>query len=218
MEGDTNLEMTAGTIATATTIGLNVKASAFNGDLTVTGSAGVDYILGGKGHNILTGGAGVDTIDLSASKAVHDAVGLTGIVAAANGDVIKGFEVGAAATADTVFLNAPAALTGSGVTLNAVAEGGKLKLDSAAAATTVNELSVDIGADAKTAAGILNHIDDTASDTYKGHLIVYGEGNAYLYYVDETDSNQKIDSGELHLIGTFEGIAAGGFENGNVVW
>ena len=69
---------------------LTVDASALSGDLTVTTEDGDDTIIGGRGVNTIGLMGGVDTVDLTLSEGIVDAVYILGVTGTDITDATKG--------------------------------------------------------------------------------------------------------------------------------
>jgi hypothetical protein len=54
-----------------------------------------------------------------------------------------------------------------------------------------------------------------ASKTFLTDMLAYQGGNAYLYIASDTSDNGTIAASEIALVGTFTGVAAGGFTAAN---
>ena len=203
-------------------------AGSGNDVLNLVGSTGGETLRGSVKNDVITGGEGRDTIDLSDGGA--DTVVMTGIVAAANRDVITGFTVGTGTGADTVRL-ADAATTKShtGASfIEVVALAPSAALTFGTDNADILEFSFNLAGDGGTndldnftnGTGLLNSLGQNLlvkSDGNDGFVIAYQGGNAYLYHIDEgTDSDSgAVQAAEIALIGVFNNIAVGGFVSQN---
>jgi len=199
------------------------------GTNTLTGGAGADIITAGSGADVVTGGLGIDTINLSAGGA--DTVNLASVLSAANRDVVTGFQVGTAAGADTVRLAAldTSAGTGAGdaiVIQNQAA--APVAAVSILAANDLLELSfnlfgsgtaldLDLYTDGTGLLGALGQPVSFSAEVGMGYIVVYQDGNAYLFHAADSSVADAgvLQANEIQLVGTFNGVAVGGFEATN---
>src|SRR5690606_39079884 len=96
---------------------VNLQAGELTGSLIVTGSGANDILVGGSGTNHITGGNGVDTIDISKSAGVGgDWIDLRAVTLAVLRDVVIDFDAGAGG--DKIVFSAinTSATTGAGQT------------------------------------------------------------------------------------------------------
>ncbi len=121
--------LTLGTLVTGSNV--NVNASTFKGNLSVTAATGNVTITGGDGADSLTGGSGVDTISGGAGKDV--------ITGAAGGDVLSGGTGRDAFVIGTKAHSGTGTLTGSTTSFDKISDFGKVS--SAASATEVAAMS-----------------------------------------------------------------------------
>lgn len=204
------------------------------GNNTLNGGAGADNITGGAGNDTITGGTGIDSINISSGGT--DTINLSGVVATANRDIVTGFEVGTAASADKVDLAAgqsTAGTIGAGTTIFE-AQNAVLAADKTIGATTdVLEVNVDLsggnllsGAGLFTALGITDtngtadagEIELIASaNAGQGYILAYGGGNAYLYHYNAGAGDTIIAASEVQLVGVFNNVAAGAFDASNII-
>ena len=193
---------------------------------TIVGSSNADLITGGAAGDTITGGDGNDVIQLgTAGKA--DTISLNEITAAGNRDTIKGFEkardilqvgadeTAAATTANTAPSTSVVSATAAAHTLADVdfvefAFEANSNAD-LSAATDGTELLKAISN--STNAATLNV--DTDDDAI--YVIAYDGGNAYLYYVSESNDNGvAVAAGDVALVATIEGIAVGDLSTTNI--
>ena len=120
--------LTLGTLVTGSNV--NVNASTFKGNLSVTAATGNVTITGGDGADSLTGGSGIDTISGGAGKDV--------ITAAGGGDVLSGGTGRDAFVISTKAHSGTGTLTGS-TSFDKISDFGKVAL--AATATEVAAMS-----------------------------------------------------------------------------
>lgn len=204
-------------------------ASTASGDLTFTGTGLGDVITGGSGKNVITGGNGKDTIDISASAAKQDTIVLA--TAAADRDIITGFTTGDGAEADVLEfgltdLTKSDALGYKEVTVSRVADGQAVTLADASDGYNVLELKFsaengDLGAStngtelmkALATGGAATDITVTKTG-WKGFLVAYDNGNAYVYYAD-ADGDTTLSANEIALVGVVNNVAVGSFVEGN---
>ena len=187
----------------------------------ITGLAGNDTIKGTSQINIIKGGNGKDTIDISASQSVSDKIVLDGILAAANGDTIKGFVTGSIAAADKVHYTATSATTNT-VVFQDVASKPTANVTFTTVSSSFLEFSFDLGskttlgADGTALLAALGHNINVSSDGDKGYIIAYNQGNAYLYHAAESvDADQVLAASDIALVGVFENVTVGSFVAGN---
>ncbi len=203
--------------------------------VAVTGSAGNDQLAGSNFADILVAGAGDDTIyglngidliDLGGGG--KDIVVLATTISEFDRDNIAGFTVGTGADADTVQIASALTSAGTLSTANPVFQDVATAPGAPVAFTTgtadVLEFSFNLAG-----AGLAGSGDGTAllaalgqpitvaANTHQGYIIAYQGGNAYLYYAaDVVTANSTLAANEIHLVGTFSGVAVGGFEASNI--
>lgn len=203
--------------ADETSGGVQVKAGTFTGKLNVTGTTANDSFIGGTNDDIIKGGAGVDTIDLS--KGGKDTVDLTGITTAANRDVITGFGAGAGGDIlDVLSSGTPTlkAITGTSTAFTLTTDdvtvfnfAGTNNSANLAGATNGTELFKAIANQGST----ISALTTTTSDT--GYIVAYDGTNAYVYYFDAGSGDTSLVATEVALIGTLNNVATGSLVVGN---
>ncbi|MEC4723575.1 hypothetical protein RY831_31025 [Noviherbaspirillum sp. CPCC 100848] len=207
---------------TTTAAGTNatIDGSAATGKLTLTGEAGNNTIIGGSADDVLTGGDGIDTIDLS--KGGQDRV-VIAATAAANRDVVKGFTAGTGG--DILDINmtlgtaALASVTGTGTAFTITATNAITAFNFAATNNSADLGKVGVVDGTELLKGIANagstitSLTVTAADT--GYLLAYSGTNAYLYYYSSADAS--LVASEIALVGVVEGVATGSLVAGNFV-
>jgi hypothetical protein len=57
----------------------------------------------------------------------------------------------------------------------------------------------------------------TVTEGWKGFLVAYDNGNAYVYYADEADADDDttLSASEIALVGVVNNVAVGSFVEGN---
>jgi hypothetical protein len=202
--------------------GVELKAGAAAGDITFTGTNFADLITTGKGNDYIDGGNGVDTINIAAGG--KDTIVLA--TAAADRDIITGFTTGDGAEADMLaFALDGHALGYKEVTVSRVADGQAVTLADASGGNNVLELKFsaengDLGAStngtelmkALATGGAATGI--TVTEGWKGFLVAYDNGNAYVYYAD-ADGDTTLSASEIALVGVVNNVAVGSFVEGN---
>jgi len=201
----------------------NIKTDQLTISETLSGGAGADTlwtgtaadsITGGEGADTITGGAGNDTIVLTESSAAADKVvyatgtdGRDTIIGFASGAGTDVYDTNFAPTAGNFTLTTVAAAAGA-VTLSA---------------TGVNEISgtlqasiTDFTSGAQVLAAISGTSVSAAGASDLSMIVLYSGGNAYLYEVNDADASTTIQSSEITLVGTFQGITSGDFATGDI--
>ena len=196
---------------------------------TITVGAGNDYVEGGAGADTHTGGDGIDTIKLGLSDAVADTVSLTGVVAATNRDTISDFvsgtdQVGLDVDYTTVTTAAAAAASHEAVAIVQLTTAGAYGLAAAATKTTAaadifeltagNTTTADLSAatdgselfkllgvagQAATSITIDNNGDDFFISAVDG-------GNAYIYAIVGDAGDTSVESDDIALVATLNGV------------
>jgi Domain of unknown function (DUF4214) len=208
---------TAGGVFTLGTGGQTFSGSGALLTYNVTGGTGADSITyTGTGATTTIGGLGIDTITLNAANVAVDVVGFndggagTGIVAAADRDVITGFAINDVIQLDTAQLTVAYAGVQNVSTNAAVITGTgfssvlTLNFDLGGAATVINAATSTDGS--AILANMAGAITLTALDT--GYIVAYDAGNAYLYAYNNAVGT-TLTAGEIALVGTFNGVAVG---------
>ncbi|NYT83423.1 hypothetical protein H0A70_18230 [Alcaligenaceae bacterium] len=200
---------------------VNLQAGAVTGALHVTGSGGDDVIVTGSGKNFVSGGNGVDQIDLSVTKGVGgDHVDLTGILLSANRDVVTGFDAGASGDVIRLAVGDTTAGTAAGAAIavqEANSNTGNIVFNNN---NDVLELAFNLAgntlaADGTGAAlvGAVGTLTATAAgDT--GYIVAYQNGNAFLYHFN-SGADTAIAAAEINLVGTFNGVDVGALQASN---
>lgn len=208
---------------------INFQAGTATGTIAITGSGNDDIIVTGTKAAFISAGNGADTIDITKSATVAgDVIDLAGIVGSANRDTVTGFQVGATGDLVRVTATDTTAATAAGATAafqdvnsntgNIVfntATNDVLELSFAIAGTT---LAASNGANALNGTNLLAAIGTLAvsADQDKGYIVAYQGGNAYLYYVAESnDGGAAVAAADIALVGTFNGVAVGAFDPNN---
>jgi len=200
--------------------------------LNLNGAAGGETLRGSVKDDVITGGDGRDTINLSDGGS--DTVVMTGIVAAANRDAITGFTVGsgtgfdvvnlgkANTTADigTVAIQEVAAAPNAGVAFNTTLTTGNNILElsfNLAGDGTANDLDNFTDGTGLLALASLGQTLAVSASGNAGFVVAYQGGNAYLYRVAEAagDADATVAAADMALIGVFNNIAVGGFVSQN---
>ena len=224
-----NLSGNANTQITSFANAVNLQAGTLTGNLIATGSGADDILVGGTAKNFLTGGAGVDSIDITKSASVAgDVIGLNSVLLSANRDTVSGFQAGAngdiirvAATDTTATTAAAATIAIQEVTSNTgtvnflTAANDVLELNFNLSGTT---LAASNGANALNGTNLLAAIGtlNVAADTNKGYVVAYQGGNAYVYHVVEgADGDAAVAAADIQLVGTFNGVAVGALDASN---
>jgi trimeric autotransporter adhesin len=188
----------------------NDTAAADTVTVTGTGAVTVNQVVG----------AGVTTINLNATNGAVDTINLggTGITAAADRVVINGFN----ATADKIGLDVDnttaAGAAATAVVGQVVSAAGVVAFNTAA--NDVLVLNFDLGGAADvigadlTGANLLANLGgalSVAAEQGKGYIVAYDAGNAYLYFVEDTNAADTgaITAAEIFLIGVINGVAVG---------
>jgi hypothetical protein len=229
------------TINAGTFTGLIVADGKAGADIIV-GGAGADTLTGGEGTDTITGGAGVDAINLTEVAGVLDIVVINNAdLANANRDVVTGFAV----ATDRIQVNMSAAqlLNAGGATLDDGAVTGEFLVAAAGAVTqgaanviielnynfdsevslasaTKTTLLSAIGAADNAITGVTASTITLNAGAQDAILIAYQSGNAYLFRVTSgADADVTVaDADDLVvLVGTYNGIAVGGFDFGNFI-
>jgi len=207
--------------------GGTVNASSFTGKLTLTGSGVNDSITTGTAGSTITAGAGVDTINFSASAGARDVHNITGITAAADRDVVTGFTVGTAATADQIrFADADTTHVGTGAAaIQAITAAPTAALTFNTTASDVLALNFNLSGTTLGASGatdgtaLLAAIGQTVSvsaTTHTGYIAAYQNGNAYLYHVVEgADGDAAVAAADITLVGVYNNVSVGGLTANN---
>jgi len=213
--GDAHNEITSFTNA------VTFDASGSTGNLELGASNFADNIKGSSGTNEIAGRDGIDVINISASTTKVDHIDLRGILIDANRDTITGFTSGIGGdviefnNGDTTAANAAVSyqqidtntgtqtfLAGSDVMeFNFNIAGTNLGDGSAAALSGTNLLA---------AVGTIN----VATVGAAGYLVAYQAGNAYLYHFDD-GATGVVDSFEIELVATLNGVAVGSMDVSN---
>lgn len=204
--------------ADETSGGVQVKAGTFTGKLNVTGTTANDSFIGGTKDDIIKGGAGVDTIDLS--KGGKDTVVLTDVTTAANRDVITGFGAGAGGDIlDITTAGSTAtlkAITGTSTAFTLTTDdvtvfnfAGTNNSANLAGATNGAELFKAIANQGSTISALTTATADT------GYIVAYDGTNAYVYYFDAGSSSTELLATEIALVGTLNNVATGSLVVGN---
>ena len=216
--------------------GINVTGTANNdsiiatgGNDTLSGGAGADSLVGGAGNDILTGGAGADLFNL------------TGINAAADRDTVMDFSFGdedrvglhidftsastsAGNTAAFTGHNFDAWSLGNDTADYAVAVSGSAAnwdiveltgLDQSrgnlSQATDGSELLQMFYRNNNSGTAIASLQFDVATNVY---LVAYDNNKGYVYLAT---GDEWVQAGDITLVGTFDGVAAGGFDAAHFV-
>ncbi|WP_313074038.1 hypothetical protein [Melaminivora sp.] len=215
LTGDANTQITSFTNA------VNLQAGKLTGALAVTGSAGADVIVTGTGKNLVSGAAGIDQIDLSATKGVGgDHVDLSGILLAANRDVITGFDAGASGDVIRLAVGDTKAGTAAGATIaiqEANSNTGNIVFNNT---NDLLELSFSLSGNTLAADGtggaLLNAVGalTATANGDTGYIVAYQAGNAYLYHFN-SGADTAVAAGEINLVGTFNGVEVGALQASN---
>ncbi|MFN7085209.1 MAG: calcium-binding protein, partial [Burkholderiales bacterium] len=181
---------------------------------SLTGGLGNDSITGGEGADTINGGSGADTINLTESTAAADVVQYGGASWGVQGDTIIGFAAGAGAdtidVAEALLVNDDAGDTSA---LVEIAANGATAADRVFFEITT-QLSGSL-TDATNVAGQLAGITLTGVTASDSIMFIVGNASDSYLWVFAEDATAGIQAGNLTLIGTVQGVAAGGFANGD---
>lgn len=221
-------------VTITTTNAQTVSATGLTGDLTVTvsaqatitggagddtltgsgaedaisGGAGDDTITGGAGNDLLTGGAGADTFVYASG--------------ADGTDTITDFEEGANADVfDTDFATTTA--FGANTNADVTPAAGAVVLDTSTDAVfeVVGTLRATPAGNPPTPAQVLAAISDTsvavAADGDAAILVLYLNGNAYVYEVAEGgDGDALVAAADITLVAILQNVVPGGLVEANI--
>jgi S-layer protein len=196
-------------------------ASGSTGNLELGASNFADNIKGSSGVNEIAGRNGVDVINISASTANVDHINLRGILLDTNRDTITGFTTGAGG--DVLDIN-NVDTTAANVAVSFQQIGTNTGSQTFLAGTDVLEFTFDIagtnlgdgsaaslsGTNLLAAVGTIN----VATVGAAGYLIAYQGGDAYLYHFDD-GATGVLDSFEIELVATLDGVAVGSVDVSN---
>ncbi len=200
---------------------VTVDASGSTGNLELGASNFADNIKGSSGVNTIAGLNGVDTINLSASTANIDHIGLRGIEDSANRDTLIGFKTGTGG--DVIAINnADTTAANASVTFQEIAVNSGTQ--TVLATTDVMEFTFNIagtnlgdgsaasldGTNLLAAVGTVN----VATVGAEGYMIAYQNGNAYLYHFDD-GATGTLDTFEIDLVATLTGVSVGSVSASN---
>lgn len=197
------------------------NASGSTGNLELGASNFADNIKGSSGANDIAGRNGVDVINISASSANVDHIDLRGIISDANRDTITGFKSGVGGDVievnniDTTAVNAAINYqqidTNTG-TQTFLAASDVMEFNFNIVGTNLGDGSAGSldGTNLLASVGTLN----VATVGAAGYLIAYQAGNAYLYHFDD-GATGVVDSFEVELVATLNGVAVGSMDVSN---
>jgi hypothetical protein len=200
---------------------VTINATGSTGNLELGASAFADNIKGSSGVNEIAGRNGIDAIDISASTANVDRIDLRGILIDGNRDTISGFVSGAGG--DVIEVNnvdttaANAAVTFQQIDNNTgtqtfLAGSDVLEFNFNIAGTNLGDGSAASlsGTNLLAAVGTIN----VATVGAAGYLIAYQGGDAFLYHFDD-GATGVLDSFEMELVATLDGVAVGSLDVSN---
>lgn len=173
-----------------------------DGNDTVYAGAGNDILIGGVGNDTLAGETGIDTYVFEASRAANGTDTLVGFVAGAGGDVMD----------FSAFLGSGTYSTNNHIVSDGLfgnINGQVWELYSAAADSSadVNEAG-EIAARFTTITGGGKAVVISGEDTSANNT-------AYIWFVQDANSDGNIDSTEVSLVGTMATFQLGQFVSGN---
>jgi len=183
-----------------------------DGDETIDAGAGNDTIEGDAGADTMTGGTGIDTFDIAFGGEGADTI--TDFTAGAGGDVIDfsgSSDVGGNVTNATTFAiqgnaNNTSTQLVNGFTVIDNNDGTNTNASSLAVGDVATYLADTDGAGAGTDAITV----DNAGTTDDAYIVVSDGTDSAIYKVAHDDGDGTIDSDELTLIVTLEGISDAG--------
>jgi len=207
---------------------------------TIEGGAGNDTITAGTGADTVTGEGGNDFIDLTEATASIDDVVFSAAGTTNGVDTITGFAAGAGVdtvslvatdTTDDATSAANAAMGFASEATALVTSGSTFTLASTSSTTSVIEITTTLDDDvtlsaSSTGADLLQALSSDATEAGsitvaangdKGFLVVYQNGNAYLWHYDEANAALTVQADEIVLVGVFNGVAAGAFASGDFI-
>lgn len=197
------------------------NASGSTGNLELGASNFADNIKGSSGVNEIAGRNGIDVIDISASTANVDTIDLRGILVDGNRDTINGFKSGVGgdviqvSNGDTTAANAAVnqqQIDNNTGTQTFLATSDVLEFNFNIAGTNLGDGSAASlnGTNLLAAVGTIN----VATVGAAGYLIAYQGGDAFLYHFDD-GATGVVDSFEIELVATLDGVAVGSMDVSN---
>ena len=216
---------------------ITVNAAALTGKLVINMNDqsvdSNDTITGGTNDDVIAGGDGVDTIDLSAGgsdtvrldvQSISATVGasIAAVVASTDRDIIKGFTATTGTGADKLDLSLGSAdfltaITGTSASITVTAS----KIQEFAFEATNNSADLSLSATgSELGKGLISGSTATTftvGSGETGYLLAYDNGNAYLYYFADTGNTTLTLATEVKLVAVIEGVAVGSLGATNIV-
>jgi hypothetical protein len=222
--GNDTVTAGSGTLVATTAAGNDTVTGGAKADTIDTGS-GHDTIVTGNGGGTVTGGTGNDTINITNTTAIEDVV-VFAEYGQGNYDVITGFTVGSATTADelTMLTSDMGWNSTSGAGAAVVDTGASLKagVDAGNDDTTVSTISTDMASNSidNFLAGTSSYSDllsagaaamglsgDLDAAAILGVFVDDGEHTALFRFVSSDDGvDDLVTSSELELVAIFSGV------------
>lgn len=187
---------------------------------SIIGGSGADTLTGGSGADTIVGGVGSDTISLGGADSARDVVSYTSTTAAnlalEGSDSITGFQT--AATRDIINFASGALVNGT--------NNGYANLTATNGTVGTNDVIVTLGGGSftstadltvnATALAIIDALDTSNIANGDTVLFLLDNGtNVYAWLFTETATNTgTVDTAELTLLGTLNGIADAGSFSG----